>query len=86
MPECRVATSAESSLCAFVEVHRRIRSLLINSNVVGYNLKQFTLAFLMAEFERVGSGLSIPRDSLMDSLVIWSGRTGARSRNSRREC
>ena len=23
---------------------------------------------------------------LMDSLVIWSGRTGARSRNSRREC
>ena len=50
----------------FATVHRHIRSLLIGSNLVGYNLKQFTMAFLMAEFERVGSGLSIPRDNLID--------------------
>ena len=63
---CRSAASRHRRSLPFVEVHRRIRSLLINCNVVGYNLKQFTLAFLMAEFERVGSGLSIPRDSLID--------------------
>ncbi len=51
---------------SFARVHRHIRSLLIGANVVGYNLKQFTIAFLMAEFERVGSGLSIPRDSLIE--------------------
>ena len=63
---CPSTASRHRRSLPFVEVHRRIRSLLINCNVVGYNLKQFTLAFLMAEFERVGSGLSIPRDSLID--------------------
>ena len=54
---------------SFATVHRHIRSLLIESNVVGYNLKQFTMAFLMAEFERIGSGLSIPRENLIDLQV-----------------
>ncbi len=54
----------------FAEVHRRIRSLLINSNVVGYNLRQFTLPFLAAEFARVKSGFSLPRESLIDLEVV----------------
>lgn len=53
----------------FAQAHRRIRSLLINSNVVGYNLRRFTLPFLVAEFARVGSGFSLPRESLIDLEV-----------------
>lgn len=51
---------------SFASVHRHIRSLLIGSNVVGYNLKRFTIAFLKAEFERVGADLPICRASLID--------------------
>lgn len=54
---------------SFATVHRHIRSLLIGSNVVGYNLKQFTIAFLKAEFERVGADLPICRASLIDLEV-----------------
>ena len=50
-------------------MHRHIRSLLIGSNLVGYNLKQFTIAFLKAEFERVGTDLPICRASLIDLEV-----------------
>ena len=51
---------------SFASVHRHIRSLLIGSNVVGYNLKRFTIAFLKAEFERVRADLPICRASLID--------------------
>ncbi len=54
---------------SFAAVHRHIRSLLIGSNVVGYNLKRFTIAFLKAEFERVGTDLPIARASLIDLEV-----------------
>ena len=54
---------------SFATVHRHIRSLLIGSNVVGYNLKRFTIAFLKAEFERVGADLPICRASLIDLEV-----------------
>lgn len=62
-------TSPRRGNPSFATVHRHIRSLLIGSNVVGYNLKRFTIAFLKAEFERVSADLPICRASLIDLEV-----------------
>lgn len=67
--QSRNATARHRPSLPFAAVYRRIRSLLIHCNVVGYNLRQFTLPFLAAEFARVGSGLSLPCESLIDLEV-----------------
>lgn len=50
----------------FAEIHRRVRELLSGCDLIGYNLKCFTIPFLVAEFERAGVRMCFRDCNLID--------------------
>lgn len=61
----------------FGQIARGLREFLADSDIAGYNVSQFDLPILQAEFVRVGvDPLDLSGVRIVDPLRIWRGREG----------